>query len=153
MVWRPSLDSTLTPLFMSTNALFATPADNLFGDILSDEASVIPGSLGLLSSASLAGMPGGKERLPGVYEPIHGSAPDIAGQGIANPIGTILSVAMMLRYTFAMEAEAKAVEDAVRKVLDSTSAGGKGLWTKDLGGSASTTEMGDAVVEVLQGLL
>lgn len=127
--------------------------DNLFGDILSDEASVIPGSLGLLPSASLAGMPGGKERLPGVYEPIHGSAPDIAGQGIANPVGTILSVAMMLRYTFAMEAEAKAVEDAVRKVLDAPSIGGKGLWTRDLGGSASTTEMGDAVVEVLKGLL
>lgn len=128
-------------------------ADNLFGDILSDEASVIPGSLGLLPSASLAGLPDGKERLPGVYEPIHGSAPDIAGQGIANPVGTILSVAMMLRYTFALENEAKAVEDAVRKVLDATDAGGKGLWTRDLGGSTSTSEMGDAIVEVLKGLL
>lgn len=127
--------------------------DNLFGDILSDEASVIPGSLGLLPSASLAGLPDGKERLPGVYEPIHGSAPDIAGQGIANPVGTILSVAMMLRYTFALEKEAKAVEDAVRKVLDATDAGGKGLWTRDLGGSTSTSEMGDAIVEVLKGLL
>ena len=128
-------------------------ADNLFGDILSDEASVIPGSLGLLPSASLAGLPDGKERLPGVYEPIHGSAPDIAGQGVANPVGTILSVAMMLRYTFALEKEAKAVEDAVRKVLDATDAGGKGLWTRDLGGSTTTSEMGDAIVEVLKVLL
>lgn len=128
-------------------------ADNLFGDILSDETSIIPGSLGVLPSASLAGLPDGKVRLPGVYEPIHGSAPDIAGQGIANPVGTILSVAMMLRYTFAMEKEAKAVEDAVRKVLDDKSSGGHGLWTKDLGGSASTQEIGAKVVEVLQTLL
>jgi 3-isopropylmalate dehydrogenase len=131
--------------------LFA--ADNLFGDILSDEASVIPGSLGLLPSASLAGLPDGSKRLPGIYEPIHGSAPDIAGQGIANPVGTILSVAMMLRYAFQLEKEAKAVEDAVRKVLDATSTGGKGLWTKDLGGNTKTSEMGDAVVEVLKTLL
>jgi len=128
-------------------------ADNLFGDILSDETSIIPGSLGVLPSASLAGLPDGKSRLPGVYEPIHGSAPDIAGQGIANPVGTILSVAMMLRYTFAMEKEAKAVEDAVRKVLDDKNTGGYGLWTKDLGGSASTQEIGEKVVEVLQTLL
>jgi len=127
--------------------------DNLFGDILSDEASVIPGSLGLLPSASLAGLPDGSKRLPGIYEPIHGSAPDIAGQGIANPVGTILSVAMMLRYAFQLEKEAKAVEDAVRKVLDATSTGGKGLWTKDLGGNTKTSEMGDAVVEVLKTLL
>lgn len=98
-------------------------------------------------------MPDGKRRLPGIYEPIHGSAPDIAGQGIANPVGTILSIAMMLRYTFAMEAEAKAVEEAVRKVLDNKDIGGKGLWTKDLGGNAKTSEVGDAVVEVLKGLL
>lgn len=132
---------------------YFTAADNLFGDILSDETSIIPGSLGVLPSASLAGLPDGKVRLPGVYEPIHGSAPDIAGQGIANPVGTILSVAMMLRYTFAMEKEAKAVEDAVRKVLDDKSSGGHGLWTKDLGGSASTQEIGEKVVEVLQTLL
>lgn len=128
-------------------------ADNLFGDILSDETSIIPGSLGVLPSASLSGLPDGKKRLPGVYEPIHGSAPDIAGQGIANPVGTILSVAMMLRYTFALEKEAKAVEDAVRKVLDDTASGGHGLWTKDLGGNASTQQIGEKVVEVLQTLL
>lgn len=120
---------------------------------MSDETSIIPGSLGVLPSASLAGLPDGKVRLPGVYEPIHGSAPDIAGQGIANPVGTILSVAMMLRYTFGLEKEAKAVEDAVRKVLDDKSTGGHGLWTKDLGGSASTQEIGEKVVEVLQSLL
>ena len=130
-----------------------TLADNLFGDILSDEASVIPGSLGLLPSASLAGLPDGTKRLPGVYEPIHGSAPDIAGQGIANPIGTILSVAMMLRYSFGLEKEAKAVEDAVRKVLDAKAAGGFELWTKDLGGSATTRQIGEKVVEVLKTIL
>lgn len=140
------------PLMLQAHADSCT-ADNLFGDILSDEASVIPGSLGLLPSASLAGLPDGSKRLPGIYEPIHGSAPDIAGQGIANPVGTILSVAMMLRYAFQLEKEAKAVEDAVRKVLDATSTGGKGLWTKDLGGSTKTSEMGDAVVEVLKTLL
>lgn len=87
--------------------------ENMFGDILSDEASMITGSIGMLPSASL--------RLDnfGMYEPIHGSAPDIAGKDIANPIATVLSAAMMLRYTFAMEAEASAIESAVSKVLDS----------------------------------
>lgn len=106
-----------------------------------------------MPSASLAGLPSAEKRLPGVYEPIHGSAPDIAGQGIANPVGTILSVAMMLRYSFGLEKEAKAVEDAVRKVLDTADVGGHGLWTRDLGGQASTSEIGDKVVEVLQTLL
>ncbi|KAJ3355462.1 3-isopropylmalate dehydrogenase [Entophlyctis luteolus] len=132
--------------------------ENMFGDILSDEASVIPGSLGLLPSASLNGVPGkdfdaGKPPVVGLYEPIHGSAPDIAGLGIANPIGTILSAALMLRYSFGMEKEAKAVEDAVRKVLDDKYIGGLGLRTKDLGGSATTTEIGDAVVSELKKLL
>ncbi|KAI8143912.1 3-isopropylmalate dehydrogenase [Fennellomyces sp. T-0311] len=121
--------------------------ENMFGDILSDEASVIVGSLGLLPSASLNGLPDGKSKCLGVYEPIHGSAPDIAGQGIANPIATILSVAMMLRYSLGFEKEAKAVEDAVRNVLDS------GARTKDLGGNASTTEIGEKITEVLGGLL
>ncbi|KAJ7228415.1 3-isopropylmalate dehydrogenase [Mycena pura] len=125
--------------------------ENLFGDILSDESSVIPGSLGLLPSASLAGapsipLPGSKPTL-GLYEPIHGSAPDIAGQGIANPIGTILSAAMLLRYSLGLEKSAKAVEDAVRKVLDD------GVRTADLRGKATTVEVGDRVVEVLKTLL
>lgn len=85
--------------------------ENMFGDILSDEASMITGSIGLLPSASIG------DAAPGLYEPIHGSAPDIAGQNIANPIATILSAAMMLRYSFHLAAEAQAVEDAVDKVL------------------------------------
>ncbi|GAA6020263.1 hypothetical protein JCM8202_002597 [Rhodotorula sphaerocarpa] len=127
--------------------------ENLFGDILSDETSVIPGSLGLLPSASLGGIPDGSSRIPGLYEPIHGSAPDIAGQNIANPIGTILSVALMLRYSFGREKEAKLVEEAVRVVLDDEKAGGFGYRTKDLGGDKTTTQVGDKVVEVLAGLL
>ncbi|GAA5860555.1 hypothetical protein JCM1840_000298 [Sporobolomyces johnsonii] len=127
--------------------------ENLFGDILSDETSVIPGSLGLLPSASLGGIPDGKSRIPGLYEPIHGSAPDIAGQGIANPIGTILSIALMLRYSFGQEEMAKQVEEAVRIVLDDEKVGGFGFRTKDLGGEKSTSQVGDKVVEVLAGLL
>ncbi|KAH7170238.1 Isocitrate/isopropylmalate dehydrogenase-domain-containing protein [Dactylonectria macrodidyma] len=120
---------------------------NLFGDIISDEASVIPGSIGLLPSASLSGIPDGKSKCNGIYEPIHGSAPGISGQRIVNPIGTILSVAMLLRYSLNLHAEAKAVEDAVRAALDS------GLRSKDLGGNATTKEAGDAVVRELARIL
>ncbi|KAJ3249085.1 3-isopropylmalate dehydrogenase [Chytriomyces hyalinus] len=130
--------------------------ENMFGDILSDEASVIPGSLGLLPSASLNGVPGTGgvgSKVVGLYEPIHGSAPDIAGQGIANPVGTILSAALLLRYSLGMEREAKAVETAVRIVLDEPAQGGRGLRTKDLGGNATTKEIGDAVVAELKKLL
>lgn len=124
--------------------------ENMFGDILSDECSVIPGSLGLLPSASLNGWGTGSI---GLYEPIHGSAPDIAGKGLANPIGTILSAAMMLRYSFNLEREAKCIEDAVAKVLDDQEVGGLSVRTADLGGKASTTEVGDAVIKVLEDLL
>ncbi|KAI0375856.1 3-isopropylmalate dehydrogenase [Pilatotrama ljubarskyi] len=134
--------------------------ENLFGDILSDEASVIPGSLGLLPSASLAGAPSVADALSpgfkptsGLYEPIHGSAPDIAGKGIANPIGTILSAAMLLRYSLGLERYAKAIEDAVRKALDDKSLGGLELRTADLGGNVKTKEMGDKIVEILKTLL
>ncbi|KAG8936533.1 3-isopropylmalate dehydrogenase [Tulasnella sp. 419] len=127
--------------------------ENMFGDILSDESSVIPGSLGLLPSASLAGFPSATESAAGLYEPIHGSAPDIAGQGIANPIGTILSLAMLLRYSLRLENEAQAVEAAVRKVLDTDDIGGFGYRTKDLGGDRGTKEIGDKIVEVLKGIL
>uniref|UniRef100_L2FRD8 3-isopropylmalate dehydrogenase n=1 Tax=Colletotrichum fructicola (strain Nara gc5) TaxID=1213859 RepID=L2FRD8_COLFN len=120
---------------------------NLFGDIISDEASVIPGSIGLLPSASLSGIPDGKGKCNGIYEPIHGSAPDISGQGVVNPIGTILSVAMMLRYSLNLPKEAQAVEDAVKAVIDN------GLRTKDLGGSAGTKEVGDAIVAELAKIL
>jgi len=132
--------------------------ENLFGDILSDESSVIPGSLGLLPSASLAGAPSvpsspSFKPTSGLYEPIHGSAPDIAGKGIANPIGTILSAAMLLRYSLGLENHAKAVEDAVRKVLDDKEVGGFELRTTDLGGKVTTEEMGGKIVEVLKELL
>ncbi|KAK4198182.1 Isopropylmalate dehydrogenase-like domain-containing protein [Triangularia verruculosa] len=120
---------------------------NLFGDIISDEASVIPGSIGLLPSASLGGIPDGKGKCNGIYEPIHGSAPDISGKGIVNPVGTILSVAMMLRYSLNLPKEAAAVEAAVKLAIDN------GVLTKDLGGSASTSDMGDAVVAELVKLI
>jgi homoaconitase/3-isopropylmalate dehydratase large subunit/3-isopropylmalate dehydratase small subunit len=122
--------------------------ENMFGDILSDEASVIPGSLGLLPSASLNDLPNGSGI--GLYEPIHGSAPDIAGKGIANPIGTILSVALMLRYSLGLEHEARAVENAVRKTLDPVNEGGHGYRTRDLGGDKSTAEVGNCIVELLR---
>ncbi len=92
--------------------------ENMFGDILTDEASMLAGSLGVLPSASLGDVPSETGVRRGLYEPIHGSAPDIAGRGIANPIGTILSVAMMLRHSFALEGEARAVEAAVAAALD-----------------------------------
>ncbi len=125
---------------------------------LSDQSSVIPGSLGLLPSASLAGAPTAPtaenfKPTTGLYEPIHGSAPDIAGQGIANPIGTILSAAMLLRYSLGLESPAQAIETAVCKVLDTVEIGGHGLRTADLGGKASTKEIGDRIVDVLQELL
>jgi 3-isopropylmalate dehydrogenase len=112
---------------------------NLFGDILSDQASMCVGSIGLLASASLG------EGTRGLYEPIHGSAPDIAGQGIANPSAMILSAAMMLRHSFAMEAQASRIEAAVAAVL------AQGVLGHDLGGKASTTEIGDAIVAQLTG--
>jgi 3-isopropylmalate dehydrogenase len=110
---------------------------NLFGDILSDQASMCAGSIGMLPSASLNGS--GK----GLYEPIHGSAPDIAGQGKANPCATILSAAMLLRYSLGMDAAADRIEAAVTRAL----AGG--ARTADLGGSLTTGEMGDAVLKAL----
>lgn len=119
--------------------------ENMFGDILSDEASMITGSLGLLPSASLSDKRG--DRVFGLYEPIHGSAPDIAGQGKANPIATILSAAMMLRYTFADNDTAHRIENAVNSALD------QGLRTPDIFEAntrlVSTVEMGDAIVAAL----
>lgn len=114
---------------------------NMFGDILTDEASMLPGSLGLLPSASL-GSDG-----PGLYEPIHGSAPDIAGQDIANPLATILALAMLLRHSLNLEDEAKAIEDVVAATLKA------GHRTKDIasgGPSVSTSKMGDLVVTALK---
>jgi 3-isopropylmalate dehydrogenase len=89
----------------------------------------------------------------GIYEPIHGSAPDIAGQGIANPIGTILSAALMLRYSLGRSEEASLIEQAVRKVLDNKEQGGYDYRTKDLGGDKTTSQMGDKICEVLEQLI
>jgi len=111
--------------------------ENLFGDILSDESSVLSGTLGVMPSASHS------ENGPSLYEPIHGSAPDIAGQGIANPISMILSVAMMLRDSFGRYEDAKRIEDAVEATLAA------GILTRDLGGQASTKEMTEAIIERL----
>lgn len=125
--------------------------DNLFGDILSDCAAMLTGSLGMLPSASL-GAPMANGRPKALYEPVHGSAPDIAGQGKANPIACILSFAMALRYSFDMGEDATRVEQAVEKVL------ADGMRTGDLlgpegGTSSSTTEMGDAIIAALDASL
>jgi 3-isopropylmalate dehydrogenase len=131
---------------------------NMFGDILSDEASVLTGSIGMLPSASLAGIPNAASSAAGstlgIYEPIHGSAPDIAGKDIANPLAAILSAAMMLRYSFGLEKEAAALEAAVNAVLDS------GLRTADIASrsvaansaekTVGTREMGDTVLKALE---
>ena len=113
--------------------------ENMFGDILSDEASILTGSIGLLPSASL-GEPG----TPGLFEPVHGSAPDIAGQGIANPLAMFLSVALMLRHGLGREEAAAAVESAVDTALEA------GLRTRDLGGEATTADATDAVLSQLE---
>jgi 3-isopropylmalate dehydrogenase len=117
--------------------------DNLFGDMLSDEAAMLTGSLGMLPSASL-GAPDGSGKRPALYEPVHGSAPDIAGQGAANPIATIASFAMALRYSFDMARQAEMIETAIARVLE------KGLRTGDIMQEGmrkvSTTEMGAAII-------
>src|SRR5206468_11453590 len=116
--------------------------ENLFGDILSDEASVISGSLGMLASATVGGV-------VDLYERVHGSAPDIAGLGVANPLGAIASAAMLLRYTARLEQEADDVEEAIRMVLDA------GYRTPDLERrressiAANTSEIGELVIEAL----
>jgi 3-isopropylmalate dehydrogenase len=121
--------------------------ENMFGDILTDEASMLAGSMGMLPSASLAGIPRGETF--GMYEPIHGSAPSRAGQDLANPIATILSVAMMLHYSFALETEAQAVENAVLAALE------QGYRTYDIMSDGrtkvGTKEMGDLIAQKLRG--
>jgi len=108
--------------------------ENMFGDILTDEASVLAGSMGMLPSASLG------EAGPGLFEPIHGSAPDIAGQGIANPVGTILSTAMLLRHSLGLETEAASIEKAVDETITN------GARTVDVGGTLNTRQMADEII-------
>ncbi len=128
------VDNAAMQLVKNPGAFDVVVTGNLFGDILSDLASMCVGSIGLLASASLA------EGKKGLYEPIHGSAPDIAGQGKANPIATILSAAMLLRHSFGLEAQAARIEAAVAKALADGIRGG------DLGGSHGTSEIGNAVL-------
>ncbi|MCD7805547.1 MAG: 3-isopropylmalate dehydrogenase [Oscillospiraceae bacterium] len=133
------VDNAAMQLVRNPSQFDVIVTSNMFGDILSDEASQLTGSIGMLPSASLG------DNTRGMYEPIHGSAPDIAGKGIANPIATILSAAMMLRYSFSLMDEADCIEAAVDKVLND------GLRTADIVGETgakplSTTEMTDAII-------
>ena len=143
------IDNAAMQLVRNPRQFDVIATSNMFGDILTDEASQVTGSIGMLASASLGA--GG----PGLYEPIHGSAPDIAGKDLANPLATILSAAMLLRYSFGLETEAKAIEDAVDRVLTD------GWRTGDIAGSSrdqvkaagklvGTKKMGELVVEYLK---
>lgn len=118
--------------------------ENMFGDILTDESSVLAGSMGILPSASLGNHLNSLGKLQGLYEPIHGSAPDIAGKGIANPVGTILSASLLLRYSLGLETEAAALEQAVERTIIS------GIRTPDLGGNCTTKQFTEAVINNLQ---
>jgi 3-isopropylmalate dehydrogenase len=131
------VDTAAMRLIQSPANIDVMVTSNMFGDILTDEASVLSGSMGMLPSASL-GQSG-----PGLYEPIHGSAPDIAGKGIANPMGTILSVALMLRYSLNLPDEATRVENAVQKVIQG------GHRTVDLGGKLGTQQITDLILSSL----
>ena len=135
------VDNTAMQLIKNPSQFDVIVTENMFGDILSDEASMLTGSIGMMPSASLS------EGTLGMYEPIHGSAPDIAGLNIANPIGTIMSAAMMLRYSFDMSAEADDIENAVNKVLDC------GYRTGDIYKDGMTkvtcSEMGDVIASYI----
>jgi 3-isopropylmalate dehydrogenase len=137
------VDATAMHLITRPASFDVIVTANLFGDILTDEASVLTGSMGNLPSASLGATNNAIGRPRGLYEPIHGSAPDIAGRGIANPIGTILSAALLLRHSLGLETEAQAVEAAVDAAISG------GLRTPDLGGSMKTQEMTEAILGYL----
>jgi len=131
------VDSAAMKLITGPASMDVVVTENMFGDILTDEASVLAGSMGMLPSASLS------EEGVGLYEPIHGSAPDIAGRGIANPIGTILSAALMLRYSLKLEDEAQSIERAVDNAIIN------GARTVDLGGKLTTRQMTDEIITCL----
>src|SRR3954453_1907504 len=132
------VDAAAMRLVAAPKAFEVIVTENMFGAILSDEASMLTGSFGMLPSASLGGDG------PGLFEPVHGTAPDIAGQGIANPLGMILSAALMLRHGLVRSDQAAAVESAVDKALE------KGVRSADLGGNATTAEVTEAVLEELK---
>ncbi len=131
------VDSAAMKLVTGPASFDVIVTENMFGDILTDEASVLAGSMGMLPSASLS------EAGVGLYEPIHGSAPDIAGKGIANPVGTILSAALMLRYSLQREEEAQCIEQAVDDAITN------GARTADLGGKLTTRQMTDEILKYL----
>src|SRR5215213_3669848 len=139
------VDSAAMKLITGPASMDVVVTENMFGDILTDEASVLAGSMGMLPSASLseAGAVLSTQRLMGLYEPIHGSAPDIAGRGIANPVGTILSAALMLRYSLKLEEEAALIERAVDDTITN------GARTMDLGGKLTTRQMTDEIIKNL----
>jgi 3-isopropylmalate dehydrogenase len=139
------VDSAAMKLISGPASMDVIVTENMFGDILTDEASVLAGSMGMLPSACLseAGLGLPDDRRMGLYEPIHGSAPDIAGQGIANPIGTILSAALMLRYSLKLEEEAAVIERAVDQTITN------GARTADLGGTLTTRQMTDEIIKYL----
>lgn len=143
------VDTAAMQLVSNPRRFDVVVTENMFGDILTDEAAVVSGSMGMLPSASLAGIPNLNEgtRTPGLYEPIHGSAPDIAGKGLANPTASILSAAFMLRYSMSLDTEAKAIEDAVSAVLRA------GYRTADIADNSSshlsTVEMGAEILRRL----
>jgi 3-isopropylmalate dehydrogenase len=131
------VDSAAMKLITGPAWMDVVVTENMFGDILTDEASVLAGSMGMLPSASLS------ETGVGLYEPIHGSAPDIAGKGIANPVGTILSAALMLRYSLKLENEAQCIEKAVDDAITN------GARTADIGGKLTTRQMADEIIKNL----
>jgi 3-isopropylmalate dehydrogenase len=140
------VDTASMKLITAPASFDVVVTENMFGDILTDEASVLAGSMGMLPSASLgeAGLRSEGEARMGLYEPIHGSAPDIAGRGIANPIGTILSAAMMMRYSFKLESEACAIEEAVNQTITD------GARTADIGGTLTTRQMTDEIIKRIE---
>jgi 3-isopropylmalate dehydrogenase len=129
------VDTASMRLITSPASFDVIVTENTFGDILTDEASVLAGSMGMLPSASLG------DKGPGLYEPIHGSAPDIAGKAMANPVGSILSAAMLLRHSLGLEQESLAIEAAADRAI------ADGCRTVDLGGKLTTQEMTKAIID------